>query len=88
VNEQPVSTCSYLTLVMLFLLTIATFANSLVVLRCYALVGMIQIDYRLDRESISSRQREIMSRLNSIEICVDAKPRNSEYATPTSEAFR
>jgi len=87
-NQQPVSLCSYLTLVMLFLLIVCTFGSGLVILRCYTIIGTIETDYKLDREAIASRQREIMTRLNSIEICVDAKPRNSEYATPTSEAVR
>ena len=65
--------CSYLTLVMLFLLMVCTFGSGLVILRCYAIIGTIQTDYRLDREAIASRQREIMTRLNSIEICVDAQ---------------
>jgi hypothetical protein len=72
-NQQPVSLCSYLTLVMLFLLMVCTFGNSLLLLQCFATIGSIQVDYKLDREAIATRQREIVTRLNSIEICVDAQ---------------
>jgi hypothetical protein len=75
VIEQPIPFCKYTTLVFMFLLVVGVCFNTLVVLRCFSEIYIIQTNYKLDRESVASRQREIMTRLNSIEICVDAKTR-------------
>ena len=73
-NQQPVSTSNYLQLVILFLIIVATLGNSVVLMRCFSVLETIRVDYKLDREAIASRQREIVTILNSIELCVDAKP--------------
>lgn len=71
--NQNISTCNYLVLMMLFALVVVTFVKGLILLQCYAMMLTIQTDYRLEREAVANRQREIMTRLSSIEICVDAK---------------
>lgn len=72
-NPQ-VTTCQYSLLVMLFVLVAVTLIKTLILLQCYAMLSTIQTDFRLGREAIAVRQREIMTRLTSIEYCVDVIP--------------
>lgn len=73
-KPQQLPTGQYALLVMLFVLTAMTFVKTLILLQCYLMLSTIQNDVRLERKAIAARQREIMSRLASIEICVDVKP--------------
>ena len=67
------STGQHGVLVMMFVLVLMTLVKTLILLQCYVMLSTIQSDVRLERKAISARQREIMSRLASIEICVDVK---------------
>ena len=79
-KQQQLPTGQYALLVMLFVLTAMTFVKTLILLQCYVMLSTIQSDVRLERRAIASRQREIMSRLASIEICVDVKQQHSEQS--------
>lgn len=79
-KQQQLPTGQYALLVMLFVLTAMTFVKTLILLQCYVMLSTIQSDVRLERKAIASRQREIMSRLASIEICVDVKQQHSEQS--------
>lgn len=79
-NDQHVFASGHLTLVMLFLLLIATLVKGLVLLQCYVTLATIQTDFRIEREAIAVRQRDIMSRLASIEICVDVTQQSATKA--------
>lgn len=79
-KQQQLPTGQYALLVMLFVLTAMTFVKTLILLQCYLMLSTIQNDVRLERKAIASRQREIMSRLASIEICVDVKQQNPEQS--------
>lgn len=65
-------TGQYALLVMLFVLVAMTLIKILILLQCYVMLANIQNDVRLERKAIAVRQKEIMTRLTSIEICVDA----------------
>ena len=79
-KQQQLPTGQYALLVMLFVLTAMTFVKTLILLQCYVMLSTIQSDVRLERKAIASRQREIMSRLASIEICVDVKQQHPEQS--------
>lgn len=79
-KQQQLPTGQYALLVMLFVLTAMTFVKTLILLQCYLMLSTIQNDVRLERKAIASRQREIMSRLASIEICVDVKQQHPEQS--------
>lgn len=70
INPQ-IQTCQHALLVMLFVLVLMTLVKTLILLQCYVMLSTIQSDVRLERKAIAARQHEIMSRLASIEICVD-----------------
>ena len=76
-NDQHVFASGHLILVMLFLLLIATLVKGLVLLQCYVTLATIQTDFRIERDSIASRQNEIMTRLSSIEICIDVQSKGT-----------
>lgn len=80
--KQPVQlpTGEYALLTMLFVLTAMTFVKTLILLQCYVMLSTIQSDVRLERKAVASRQREIMTRLASIEVCVDVNHVASEKA--------
>jgi len=79
-KQQQLPTGQYALLVMLFVLTAMTFVKTLILLQCYVMLSTIQSDVRLERKAIASRQREIMSRLASIEICVDVKQQHVDQS--------
>lgn len=79
-NEHHIATSGHLTLVMIFLLFVATIIKGLVLLQCYVTLATIQTDFRIEREAIAVRQRDIMSRLASIEICVDVTQQSAAKA--------
>lgn len=79
-KQQQLPTGQYALLVMLFVLTAMTFVKTLILLQCYVMLSTIQSDVRLERKAIATRQREIMSRLASIEICVDVKQQHPEQS--------
>lgn len=70
-NHQ-LPTSQHVLLVIMFVLFLATLINTLILLQCYVMLTTIQSDVRIERESVATRQKEIMTRLTSIEICVDA----------------
>lgn len=70
-KTQQLPTGQYALLVMLFVLTAMTFVKTLILLQCYVMLSTIQSDVRLERKAVAARQREIMTRLASIECCVD-----------------
>lgn len=72
-NEHHIATSGHLTLVMIFLLFVATIIKGLVLLQCVVMIRSIDTDFRIERESIASRQNAIMTRLSSIEMCIDMK---------------
>ena len=70
-SNQQISTCQHALLVMMFVLVLMTLVKTLILLQCYVMLSTIQSDVRLERKAIAARQHEIMTRLASIEICVD-----------------
>ena len=79
-NNANLPTSQYATLIMMFILCALTLVKMLILLQCYVMLSTIQTDFRLEREAISLRQREIMTRLASIEICVDVVPQGVNKA--------
>lgn len=69
--NQQLPTSQHALLVMMFVLVLMTLIKTLILLQCYVMLSTIQSDVRLERKAVAARQRDIMTRLASIEICVD-----------------
>lgn len=62
-------------LVMMFVLVLSTLVKTLILLQCYVMLSTIQGDVRLERKAVAARQKDIVSRLASIEMCVESSHR-------------
>jgi hypothetical protein len=69
--NRQLPTSQHALLVMMFVLVLMTLIKTLILLQCYVMLSTIQSDVRLERKAVAARQRDIMTRLASIEICVD-----------------
>jgi hypothetical protein len=65
---------------MMFVLVLMTLIKTLILLQCYVMLSTIQSDVRLERKAVAARQRDIMTRLASIEICVDVTQQSASKA--------
>lgn len=78
--NQQLPTSQHALLVMMFVLVLMTLIKTLILLQCYVMLSTIQSDVRLERKAVAARQRDIMTRLASIEICVDVTQQSASKA--------
>ena len=78
--NQQIPTSQHALLVMMFVLVLMTLIKTLILLQCYVMLSTIQSDVRLERKAVAARQRDIMTRLASIEICVDVTQQSASKA--------